>query len=680
MESRTMAWRLSAGYRYAAVLAFVAALAAAIALTRWGLSGPAFTKGAGSMTEQQGIGTAPDFPDGMEWLNTDRPLSLRDLRGKVVLLDFWTYCCINCMHVIPDLKRLEKKYAQELVVIGVHSAKFIEERDTDNIRQAILRYGIEHPVVNDHEMVVWRQYGVDGWPTLVLIDPAGTVAASISGEGIYQPMDRAIAGLIQTFDARGQIDRRPLRLRLESKRVRPSLLSFPGKVLADQPGGRLFIADSNHNRIVVVSLAGGTVADVIGGGEVGLADGDFEHAMFNHPQGMALDRNSLYVADTENHAIRRVDLRNRTVTTIAGTGEQDRGFSAGGAARETALNSPWDLVLRNGTLYIAMAGSHQIWRMDMKTGQAIPHAGTGREARIDAPLAYAALAQPSGITTDGSKLYFADSEVSSIRSADLAPNGRVQTIAGGDLFDFGDRDDEGLKARFQHPLGVAYHAGYLYVADTYNNKIKRISPRDGTSETLLGTGRAGLDDGERATFYEPGGLSVADGKLFIADTNNHAIRVADLETRRVEMLQIRGLQAARPRPMPAFAGQVIQMPAQAVSPGTVALTISLQLSPGYKLNAQAPSYVKAESSQRQFLTLGNDAALTVRKPSFPITAAVQASDGRADLSVDFALYYCRDENESLCYFKEARVVVPVKVQEGTNNDRLSVSYELPGER
>ncbi|HKP86674.1 MAG TPA: thioredoxin-like domain-containing protein [Blastocatellia bacterium] len=632
----------------------------------------------GQVPEYEGKVNAPDFPEGIQWLNTDRPISLRELRGKVVLLDFWTYCCINCMHVIPDLKKLERKYANELVVIGVHSAKFTTERDTDNIRQAILRYEIEHPVVNDKDMTVWQQYAVRGWPTLMLIDPAGKVVGGQSGEGTYDLFDQAISKLIKSFDARGLLDRRPLKLKLERHRAPSSMLAFPGKVLADEKSKQLFISDSNHNRIVVVSLDDNSVKETIGAGEIGMADGDFESATFNHPQGMAFDAdgNTLYVADTENHALRAVDFNKRSVTTIAGTGEQARTHATfGGQGRQTPLNSPWDLTLHDGMLYIAMAGPHQLWRMNPKTGGIAPYAGTGREARIDGPLDSAALAQPSGITTDGKKLYFADSEVSSIRSADLDPNGNVETIVGEDLFEFGDRDGKGPEVRLQHPLGVVYHDGSLYVADTYNNKIKRVSPKTRASETFAGTGGGGLRDGERASFDEPSGVTVAFGKLYIADTNNHAIRVADLKSKRVETLQIKGLEKLRPRSRAAgFAGETIELPAQEIEPGEATVTLQLELPKGYKLNALAPSALKV-GSQGKGINLGSGEA-AFRNPQFPVSVPVKAVEGEATIKADFVIYYCESEKESLCYFKEARVSLPVKVKAGAGARKLSASYKL----
>ncbi len=582
------------------------------------------------MPDYEGKVNAPEFPEGMEWLNTDRPLSLRQLRGKVVLLDFWTYCCINCMHVIPDLKRLEKKYANELVVIGVHSAKFNGERDTQNIRQAILRYEIEHPVINDYKMEVWQEYTVRSWPTLMLIDPAGKLLGYLSGEGIYDAFDKLIARVIDEFDAKKQIDRRPLALRLERSLTPTSMLAFPGKVLADEKSKQLFIADSNHNRIVVVSLVDSSVKEVIGTGEVGMNDSTFEGATFNHPQGMTFDGHVLYVADTENHSIRAVDFDKRTVATIAGTGTQARSIDQlGGQGKQTPLNSPWDLILHDGILYIAMAGPHQLWRMNPKTGGAAPYAGTGREDRIDGPLDRAALAQPSGITTDGKKLYFADSEVSSIRSADLNPDGEVETIVGEGLFEFGDRDGKGSAVRLQHPLGVAYHDGTVYVADTYNNKIKVVSPKDKSSQTFLGSGEGGMRDGDRAMFDEPGGLSVAHGKLYIADTNNHAIRVADLKSRRVETLQLKGLEKLRPRAkVQRFAGQTIEVPEQSVEPGEAALTLQLELPAGFKLNPRAPSAVTVEAGTGE---------QTFRNPKFPLTVPVKISEGDGVVKEDFVL-------------------------------------------
>ena len=444
------------------------------------------------------------------------------------------------MHIFPQLRKLEKKYSNELAVVGVHSAKFPNEKDHDNLIKAVQRYELKHPVINDVDFQVWQQYACRAWPTLMFIDPQGKVIGKHEGELPYEAFDDLLGQMVAEFDAEGLLDRTALPG--GSKQVPSGGLLFPGKVVADAAGDRLLISDSNHNRIVITSLAG-AVREVVGSGEEGLDDGTFGTAAFNHPQGMALVGDTLYVADTENHAIRKVDLAGRNVETVAGTGSQGINREQRGPGRETELSSPWDLAFHDATLYIAMAGTHQLWSMTLDDASVGPYAGTGRETLTDGPLASAALAQPSGITTDGAKLYFADSETSSIRAADLDPAGRVHTIVGLDLFVFGDVDGSDHHVRLQHPLGITAFDGILYVADTYNHKIKRVLPATRGAFTLLGTGDSGHRDGpgNQALFSEPSGLSIAGGKIYIADTNNHAIRLADLETEEVTTLEVTGL-------------------------------------------------------------------------------------------------------------------------------------------
>ncbi|MGH9898088.1 MAG: thioredoxin-like domain-containing protein, partial [Pyrinomonadaceae bacterium] len=490
---------------------------------------------------------APELSGGRGWLNTDKPLSLSALRGKVVLLDFWTYGCINCIHIIPDLKKLEAKYANQLVVIGVHSAKFDNEKDSENIKRIIVRYGIEHPVINDADFAIWNAYTVHAWPTQVLIDPAGYIVGTVTGEGNFDPLDKAITNTIDDFRKRGELNEQPLKLVLERAKMGDLPLAFPGKVFADAASDRLYISDSNHNRIVVTKLDG-TFVETIGSGVVGKADGSFAQATFNRPQGLALDRGTgsggdlLYVADTENHLLRRIDLKSRTVKTLAGTGEQSRSYTPEGAPLEVALNSPWDLQLIGRALFIAMAGQHQIWRLDLDRNRIGLFAGTGREARGDGKLDQAAFAQPSGLTTDGKNLFVADSEANIIREVELQPNGAVTTLVGGDLFEFGDEDGQGDDVRLQHPLGLCYVDGSVYISDTYNHKIKKLDPAKQDVVTFAGTGKSGQADGTKPSFYEPGGISAANEKLFIADTDNHAIRVVDLKTKQTSTLIITGLQ------------------------------------------------------------------------------------------------------------------------------------------
>ena len=631
------------------------------------------------MAEEERV-QAPELEGGIEWLNTDTPLTLAGLRGKVVLLDFWTYCCINCLHVIPELKRLEADYPNALVVIGVHSAKFPNEGASENIRQAILRYEIEHPVVNDREFQIWRRYGPQAWPTLVLIDPEGYIIGGISGEGHYETLHHVIAQQIEKHRAKGTLNEEPLQLALEKADFQASVLSFPGKIVADPDQDRLFIADSNHNRIVITTRAG-TVLDVAGVGESGHSDGTFETATFDQPQGMALDNDSLYVADTENHLIRKLDLTARTVTTIAGTGQPAFRESRRGAARNVSLNSPWDVLVENGILYIAMAGPHQIWALNLAHEEIGPYAGSSKEARIDGPLMDAALAQPSGLASDGTNLFVADSEVSAIRSVSLNPHGTVSTIVGVGLFEFGDQDGQGDSVRLQHPLGIAYHNSVLYVADTYNHKIKQIGPSLRTSTTFLGTGKPGLHDartghnGEGAQFYEPSGVSIADGKLYIADTNNHAIRVADLGTKEVTTLQIRGLDKGGPEAQgsPVWPNlKELSVPPQLVRVGQTTLTVNVAIPTPFKLNPGSPLEYHVEMN-------GTMTAAGLRTPEedgqFPIEVPLEFFGDETELRVAVGLVYCKDGEDGVCLMQSLRWTVPVEM--GSDGEGgLRIDYTL----
>ena len=492
---------------------------------------------------------SPEFPKDTPWLNTDRLISLKELKGRIVILDFWTYCCINCLHVLPDLKYLEQKYKDNLTVIGVHSAKFDNEKDIENIRQAILRYDIEHPVIVDNDFYLWQQYAVRAWPTLVIIDRQGYVIGQVSGEGHRDALDELIHHILQEHQEQGTIKNKEISLILEKeKQPLTTPLRFPGKVLADEKRDRLFIADSGHHRIVITNLSGELI-QTIGNGQPGLKDGSFSDCQFFAPQGMALDENNqiLYLADTENHAIRAIDLKQEAVKTIAGTGTQNRNiYPDSGLAIETPLNSPWDLALIEDILLIAIAGSHQIWGMDLSSGIIGTYAGTGAEGCVDGDLEESAFAQPSGITTDGEELYIADSEISTIRAVGLDENARVRTVCGsGALFGFGDRDGIGEEVRLQHCLGIDYHRGFLWVADSYNHKIKRVNPKTGECATILGDGISGDRNGigSDCRFSEPGGLSVGDTYIYVADTNNHLIRRVDLPTMRVTNFPVSGCRS-----------------------------------------------------------------------------------------------------------------------------------------
>ena len=614
---------------------------------------------------------APELNPDFAWLNTDRPLTFaRELKGQVVLLDFWTYCCINCMHVLPDLAYLEEKYRDEpFLVIGVHSAKFENEGHRQTVRAAIGRYEIHHPVIVDEGMSLWSEYAVRSWPTLVLVGADRRIVGVVAGEGNRDALDKAIAEALAAGRAASVLAPGPLRIEREGT-VRPATgLAFPGKVLADHTGGRLFIADSNHSRIVVATLPDerghSRVVAVVGSGAVGQGDGPAERATFHHPQGLALMGDTLLVADTENHLVRAVDLDTWEVTTVAGTGAQGYDRAGGKMGRKQSLNSPWDLAVEGSTCYIAMAGSHQLWRLDLPMGLCRAFAGSGRENIVDGPAEAAALAQPSGLSLAGNDLYFADSEVSAVRRLDLAAE-RVETLVGRGLFDFGDVDGPLVRAKLQHPLGVAAWKGSVFIADTYNHKIKWLDVEKGEIRTVAGTGKPGSGmpgaDGRapatRLALFEPGGLHVADDVLYVADTNNHRVVRLSLSDLKWSEVTIEGLEA----PATAEVGDAALEPTAEAGPtrlrsgAATEWTVRVQLPDGAHPSDEAPASVRVSRGDEVLLQR------TMLGASWPLAFELPAQpEGPADLHVQVSFAYCH-EGQGVCVPARSAWNVPVRFE------------------
>jgi thiol-disulfide isomerase/thioredoxin/sugar lactone lactonase YvrE len=453
----------------------------------------------------------PGWSGATAWLNVDHPITKEELRGRVVVVDFWTSCCINCLHTIPTLHKLEEAFrGQPLVVIGVHSPKFDQEKRADRLRDIVLDNHIEHPVAVDGEMAIWKEWGVEAWPTVAVLDTAGRVIWVTMGEPDAQDLTNVVASALAEGRAQGKLAKGELRgVRREPETG--GALRYPGKVLALSSGG-LAIADTGHNRIILLDKSGAVEA-VVGSGSAGRRDGNYESSSFNRPQGMAEQGRDLYVADTGNHMIRKIDRAAKTVRSVAGTGELGyRRFAEDPElARDTALRSPWDLLAHKGVLYVALAGSHQIGVFDPMKGTVRGFAGSGHEGRKDGDRFGTAFAQPSALATDGKELFVLDSETSSVRAVDLT-SGEVRTVVGEDLFVFGDKDGDRETARLQHPIGMAFAEGALWVADTYNSKLKRVDPKTGATRTVLA-----------GALSEPAGLSVSGATAFIADTNHHRI-------------------------------------------------------------------------------------------------------------------------------------------------------------
>jgi len=499
----------------------------------------------GELDREDLVVHAPELPQDFVWLNTPRPLSLRELRGQLVILDFWTYCCVNCMHVLPVLDALERRHAGEPIhVIGVHSAKFEGERDPERIADAIERYGVHHPVVVDRDMKIWHDFAVRSWPTLVVVRPDGTLGAVAPGEPDPAVLESFVVAELERAKKRGTLAAKPFELGAVAPRAQHTL-SFPGK-LALAANGRIAVSDSGHHRVLLLSRDGEVLA-TIGSGVPGHRDGAFDEARLDDPQGLVFDPSGrvLYVADAKAHAVLRVDLDAQAVTTIAGDGRLGEAPIVGTSdARTTRLRSPWDLAYakkrREGEsgdlLYVALAGSHQIGVIDLEAGTLTCVSGNGAESMNDGPLAEATFSQPSGLALAEShhELWLADSETSSLRMIDFH-HGTVRTVVGAGLFDFGDLDGPHNLARLQHCLGVTFVEGSVIVADTYNHKLKRIDARTGEVQTLF----VGADG---HILREPGDVKwdAARRVFLVADTGHHRLVEVSSDGGKCRILAISG--------------------------------------------------------------------------------------------------------------------------------------------
>jgi thiol-disulfide isomerase/thioredoxin len=465
------------------------------------------------------------FNGKQEWLNTARPVTADDAKGRAVLLDFWTYGCINCMQVVPDLKALEKQFGDKLLVIGVHSAKFAGERGSDRILAAAKRFGITHPVINDSAFHVWDALHVDAWPTLILLGPDGKEVNRYAGDGHKDEIASDISKALEKVAAAAPIQG------LKMKADDTSILSFPARLgFADEtPWGEIvFVADTGHNRLLGFDVKG-KVKVVIGSGAEGADDGDFAKASFNRPRGFGIAKNGIYIADTGNHMIRFADFAAKTVTRVAGTGERGTDRSvANEPALTTAIASPWDakMLTDNKTLVIAMAGLHQLWALDTEKNTLSVLAGTGEENIKDGAASEASLAQPSGLSVLGNDIFFVDAESSSLR---LLKDGQVKTLVGKGLFDFGIVDGQYPKALMQHAQGLDTQPGRVVVADTYNNALRLYSLPDQTLSTIK------LPQGALA---EPGDVMQLNGKLWVADSTHNCITIVDEKSGTAEPLAL----------------------------------------------------------------------------------------------------------------------------------------------
>jgi DNA-binding beta-propeller fold protein YncE len=467
-----------------------------------------------------------DIPDLLHWFNVDTPVRLSEQKGRVILLNFATYCSLHCLHIIADLNYLANKYPNELVIIGIHGPRFPAERSTEHVRNAISRNHIRHPVIHDPDYRLWQRFGIHSGPTLGVIDTLGHIVGSISGEGNRHKLERIISALLARAGQPPRESHAAYVLKQPSEPQRPLL--FPDKLLATE--NRVYIADSGHNRVLVTSPQG-LILHQYGDGNPGFIDGNGFAAAFDAPQGLVITDEYLYVADSGNHAIRRINIRSDDVVTLAGTGAMGRepGGDYFGNPLEVDLNTPSGLAFKANVLYIAMSGLHQIWSLSLVTNTLEIFAGCGEEGLVDGASWNACFTQPSALSIIGHTLYVVDAGSSAIRAIDLNTR-HVTTLIGRGLFEFGDTDGIGRDARFQYPLDIKSDQTHtsLWVADTYNNKIKKIR----IDNKLVSSYQV------KHPLSEPGGLAFSGNTLYIANTNRHEIVRVNLRSGTTESLNV----------------------------------------------------------------------------------------------------------------------------------------------
>ncbi|MGP5034602.1 thioredoxin-like domain-containing protein [Brachybacterium alimentarium] len=614
---------------------------------------------------------------GRGWLNTGgADLDLEALRGKIVLLDFWTFCCVNCLHVLDELRPLEAKWADELVVIGVHSPKFEFEKDPDALAANIERYEVTHPVIDDPELETWTEYGARAWPTLMVLDAHGRIAGNLSGEGHAANLDALIGRLVAEGETDGSLRRGPAPTVLAERT--PQTLRFPSK-LTTLPDGRLVVSDAGQHRLVVFQNDGQTVDEIIGTGTRGNTDGDAETVQFAEPNGvLALPHEiaaevgyDLLVTDTANHLLRGVKvgqdrlLRSRTATevvTVAGTGDQwmqgqelPRGE---GDARSYSLSTPWDItwshVLHRAV--IAMAGIHQLWTFDPVTGALMVLAGTTQEGLVDGPVVTSWWAQPSGIDEmpDG-RLVVADSETSAVRVLDPHTM-QVRTLVGQGLFDFGHVDGPGGPdgiARLQHPLAVtALPDGRIAVADTYNGAIRIVEEHDAedpevTAEITVVTVATDLDEPSAAIVGPPvDGI----GQLIVVESGAHRVTWVPV-AKAAERVIDQGAQRS-------------ERPTTEVGPGPLTVRVLFTPPEGHKLDdSLGPStQVTVSTTPSAMLTVGGGVDTALERtleldPAYTegvLHVSARAASCDADPAVEFPA----------CHMHQQDWGVPIRVVDG----------------
>ncbi len=611
------------------------------------------------------------------WINVQRPFTKSDLEDRVILLNFWTYDCIACMRVLPQIKELERELGNKLTVISVHSGKFDNQKDFNSITKATLRHDIAHAVLDDSDLKIWNSFAVKAWPTLVLINPRGNIKKTYTTENDITGLAHDVKKLTNKF--RYALNRDALPLLLEKNKIAKCVLNYPTKIeftknfpFKSHNAPAFFIANSGQNNILVVSLSGEIIWQ-IGSGKSGFSDGNFETAEFNMPEGMLYDAGKLYIADSGNHSIRLVNFKEQAVSTIVGSGNKGSIISATETdAKDTELASPTDLEFYPSANHIAIAnaGTNQILQYDIVKQKISILAGSGNEGIIDGKYPQNSLAQTSDLAAYNDKLYFVDSESSSLRV--LEKDGDVKTLIGKGLFDFGNKNGNKDQALMQHPLGLTADDTGVYIVDSFNHAIKKYDVTSGEIRNVIGGIKGeSLGGSANTKFDEPEGIISVFDRFYVVDSNNNRIVIISRGKLSSELLDV-----LPPLQLPKE-GFLQYLPnlykAGEIKIADKAVTLKINLKKGWKINDLGPSFINLLEM------VDDEKANLVATFDWNMIANNELKlpnlDNRKDYMLQGVIYYCENKKNALCYVSSYEQKLKSDGDEKNNSINIELIYQ-----
>ena len=595
-------------------------------------------------------------------INLSKPLSNSLLKDKIIVLDFWNYSCVSCIEGIEKIKKLQERFGNKVLFIGVHSSRFQNEKRQLAVKKSVIKHDITYPVINDDDLKLFNHFEVDAFPTAILISPKGKIYKKYRGNAeVAKHLKKDIKKLISKN--KFSLNRSPAPLRLAKYDTLGNILSFPSKIIyvkeftygVHKKLPALFISNSAQNNIIVSALSGKIIAK-IGSGEEMLHDGDFSTASFKMPQGLEFYDNKLYVADTANHAIRMIDFNSKKVSTLIGNGQKGEilKFSGKKSAQNIQLNYPSDVELRKKELIIANLGSNQILSYNIVDNNLSIIAGNGQNKTQDGKYPNNSLSKPADIAIHDSKIYFLDSASSTLRYIDK--NNNVTTLIGDSNEIRGFKDGKLGEAMLQNPLGLDVDETGIYIADSFNHAIRKYSFKNKRLNTLTG-GTVGVDIGSQkhSKFDEPSSIFATPSSFFIVDSNNNRIIETDRQKLSSKIIDIIP-QLKLPKKSFLEYMPNLQSSEQVSIAADSKIEIEIDIAQNWKLNDSAPSFINllqiTDSNEADLIASFDWQEISLKK------LKISSLKHNKRYILQGVIYHCENRKDALCFVKsyEKRII------------------------